>query len=101
MSLPKYQTAIKELSLLQQTWSAELDPVVNNTFSNGQVLQSVSLVSGANTINHKLGRKLQGWVLTRLRASATIYDTQDANTMPEFTLLLNSSANAVVDIYVF
>lgn len=99
--LPHYQTNIKELSLLQQTWSAALDPVVDNTFTGGHILQNVVLVSGANSINHKLGRKLQGWVMVRVRASATFYDTQDSNQTPELTLSLNSSGAVTVDIYVF
>lgn len=99
--LPHYQTDIKELSLLQQTWSAALDPVVDNTFTGGVLLKNVVLVTGPNSINHKLGRKLQGWVMTRVRAAATFYDTQDANPNPQLSLLLTSSSNITVDVYVF
>lgn len=101
MALPKYQTDIQELSLLQQTWASQIDPVISNAFVSGHRLTNIQLVTGANIVNHKLGRKLQGWALTRLRALSNIYDTQDANQSPELTLQLTSNANVTVDIYVF
>ncbi len=85
----------------QTQWSSVIDPVLSNPVTNGVLLKNVSLAIGANVINHTLGRKLQGWVPVRLRSSATIFDTQDANTMPELTLQLTASAAAVVDLYCF
>ncbi len=92
---------LSDTDLMQTRWSSILNPVLINPVVNGILLSGVSLSTGSNTINHKLGRKLQGWCLTRVRASAAIYDTQDSNTMPELTLKLTSSANVTVDIYVF
>lgn len=101
MALPIYQTADQSLQLMQSNWATQLNPLLRNPLSNGQVLQSVVLASGDNTINHKLGRKLQGWCIVRQRASASIYDKQDSNLFPELTLVLNASAAVTVDIYVF
>ena len=101
MSLPSFKSDDLSFSLLQTKWATLINPVIDNPLVNGQILPSVSLVTGANVINHRLGRKLQGWFLTRVRGAVTIYDTQDSNTMPALTLDLNSSADVVVDIYVF
>ena len=97
MSLPKRLT----WDMAQDRWSAILDPVVAQPFNQGIILKSVSLAAGANVVNHKLGRTLQGWIPTRVRASATIYDTQDSNQTPQTTLNLTSSAAVVVDLLVF
>jgi hypothetical protein len=86
---------------MQTVWASAINPVLANPVANGIILKSVSLTTGANTVNHLLGRKLQGWILTRVRSSATIYDTQDSNTRPELTLQLTASGNVTVDIYVF
>ena len=99
--LPYFQTSNKDLSLLQTGWSSQLNPLLAQPIANGQVLKDVSLTIGSNTINHKLGRKLQGWWIVRQRASGSVYDTQDVNTSPQLTLLLTSTANMVVDILVF
>jgi hypothetical protein len=101
VSLPIFHTQLRELSMLQTQWSSAINPVLNNPISNGVLLSNVVLTTGANVINHTLGRKLQGWTMTRIRASATFYDTQDTNTMPELTLQLNASGNVTVDIYCF
>lgn len=89
------------LMMLQTTWAQQLNPLLSNPLSNGQLLKSVTLASGTNVINHKLGRKLQGWVLTRVRAAVQLHDTQDSNPRPELTLQLVSSGAVTVDLYVF
>lgn len=89
------------MQMMQNQWASILDPVLANPTNNSLILKSVSLSSGDNTINHKLGRVLQGWKIVRQRASATLYDKQDANQMPDKTLVLNASAAVVCDIEVF
>lgn len=101
MALPNFQTSSKDVGLIQSTWSTILNPIIAQPFNSGVILKSVKLVSGSNTINHKLGRDLQGWVIIRQRASATVYDTQDSNTNPSLTLLLTASAPVTVDLLVF
>lgn len=101
MSLPIYKTDSKDLSLLQTTWAKQIDPVINFPPNKGIILKNVLLTTGSNVVNHQLGRKLQGWVIVRQRALASIYDTQDLNQMPDLTLLLTSSTNVNIDLLVF
>lgn len=82
-------------------WATILGPLVANPVLQGIILQNVELSAGVNVINHKLGRKLQGWYPVRVRAAAIFFDTQDTNRFPELTLQLTSSADCVVDIYCF
>jgi hypothetical protein len=89
------------LSQTQNTWATALDPIINFAPNRGLLLSNIALASGANVVNHKLGRKLQGWIPVRVRASATLYDTQDTNQMPQLTLNLTASAAVVVDLWVF
>lgn len=101
MSLPIYQSDSKELSMMQTNWARQLDPVIAFPVTSGLILASVTLAVGSNTVNHRLGRKLQGWCLVRQRGAAAVYDTQDSNQHTDLTLLLTSSAGVVVDILVF
>lgn len=101
MALPIFQTGDSSLSLLQTGWSSQLNPLLNNPVLSGRLLKNVELASGANVINHGLGRKLQGWVLTRVRAAETVSDTQDDNSTPQLTLQLTASGAVTVDLYVF
>lgn len=89
------------LSLLQTKWASLIDPFLSNPSLSSIILPDISLVSGSNSINHTLGRKLLGWRVIRIQGSATLYDQQGSNPMPELTLVLVSNANVVVSLEVF
>lgn len=99
--LPIHHTGDKNLSTLQTEWAKQLNPIIALPLNNGVRLVSVRLLTGDNVIDHRLGRKLLGWQLSRIRAAATIYDKQDDNQSPDLTLVLNTSANVTVDLYVW
>ena len=99
--LPYFQSSDRILSQLQTAWASLINPVITLPQSQGIILPNVSLASGANVVNHMLGRKLQGWQIVRQRASATIYDTQDLNQTPQLTLNLTASGAVVVNLFVF
>lgn len=89
------------LPMMQTKWAQELDPIISNELLQGNILSNISLVTGTNVINHKLGRNLLGWYTTRVRAAVTLYDQQDTNQTPNLTLVLIASAPAIVDLAVF
>lgn len=101
MALPVLISEEPVLTLMQNKWASQLNPLLARPQNNSIILKEIALVTGANTINHKLGNKLQGWKIIRQRAAASVYDTQDTNPMPTLTLTLVSSANVVVDLEVF
>lgn len=90
-----------DLTATQNRWASVIEPVISNPANNSLLLKNVVLASGTNVINHRLGRKLQGWVIVRKRGPAAIYDNQDGNQIPELTLVLVSDAAVTVDLEVF
>lgn len=82
-------------------WSAILNPIVSNPANNSLLLPNIALKIGSNVINHKLGRKLQGWSICGIDGIANIYDTQASNQMPALTLTLTSDAVVTVSLLVF
>lgn len=99
-ALTKFQTAVKELMLLQTDWISKLNPLLANPSNNRSILSNIALTTGSNTINHLLGHTLQGWNIIRRNGPATIYDTQASNPRPELTLVLVASAPVTVSIEV-
>ena len=88
--------------LMQTQWASIINPVLKNPIVNGVLSQQIKLTTGNNIVNHKLGRNLTGWYITRMRGSfVQVYDTQDSNQSPELTLLLNSSGNCTIDLFCF
>lgn len=101
-SLRKLETDDPKLGKVQEYTQRSIDPIAKSEIINGTLLKKVKLTAGKdNNIDHKLGRKPQGWVLVRVRASATIWDLQDANTLSKSTLRLWTSADVTVDLWVF
>ena len=98
MSLPYIQSPSREMSMMQTQWASQLNPVLNLPLVQGIILPDVSLINGATTINHLLGRKLQGWFLVDIDGAAEIYRSQPKNSV---SLTLTSNAAVTVSIFVF
>jgi hypothetical protein len=100
MSLPFYKSDDQSFTLLQTGWSSQINPVIDNAVVKGVLQKNVKLVAGVNAINHKLGRALQGYIVTGIHdIYSQIFDTT-SNT-PNLTLNLNSSVATTIDIYCF
>lgn len=88
-------------SQAQTKWAATLNPIVSNPLVSGLILSNIKVTTGANTINHLLGRDLQGYIVILNSASITYYDSQATNQRPQLTLILNASGDATISLYVF
>jgi hypothetical protein len=87
--------------MMANTWATALDPVIANPLVQGQLLTNVALANGTTIVNHKLGRKLIGWLIVGINGAATVYDNQASNQMPQLTLSLTSNAAVTANIWVF
>jgi hypothetical protein len=68
---------------------------------NGFIVTDVAITSGtAKTVDHALERP-PNWIVIKKNANATVWDSQDTNANPKRTLILNSSANVTVDLWIF
>lgn len=84
--------------LAQTQWASSLNPLIANVLNSVNILEGVALTTGANVINHRLGRKQQGWFLTDINASAKVYRSAAFNAL---TLTLTTDADCVVNLGVF
>lgn len=100
MSLPQMRTPNKDLTILQTTWASQLDPLLAKPLSQAILLQNIEINIGNNTINHKLGRNLQGWVVSRV-FDAVIGLYEIPSQLPSKTLILNANAAGTIDLLVF
>jgi hypothetical protein len=92
----EYELDAVQGNIKEFTKQLETNPVLD-----GIILKDVSLVSsGSNTINHKLGRKINGWIITKIQANANVWQNT-TQPLPTKNLILETSADATVDIYVF
>lgn len=110
MGIPTVQTGDRNQNQLQQYLQGPLNKLLANPLLNGVLLlgdgtansPGIFLKAGmTNIVNHTLGRNLIGWIVTTSRAAAVIYDTQELNTTPNLNLQLITSADVLVQLYVF
>lgn len=95
MALPTFKDDNKNLMLMQSSWSSQLNPVLGNPMTNPLILKNLSLVSGVNVIDHKLGITPTGWFVTDITAAATIYRSAPFNSL---TLTLTCSAPCTINL---
>jgi len=100
-SIPEVQTNDRTINKLQDNIIPPLNVIIKNPMTNGVYLTELRLAAGTNTINHTLGRKLQGWFPVRVRSQALVTDLQDTNPNPTKTLILEASSTVVIDIFAF
>ncbi len=82
----------------QTQWAAILNPVIAAPMTGVKILPNISLVTGANVINHLLGQQMQGWLIVDNNSAAVPYRTAPLNAK---TLTLTVGAPCVVSIGVF
>ena len=89
------------LEQMQNRWAAIINPILSNPLANGRLVPNISLITGTNQVNHKLQRKVQGWMVVGIDGVASIYDAQATNQMPNLTSTLISDADVTVSLWVF
>lgn len=96
--LPFIKTDNREFNQLQTKWASELNPLLAKPLSDANILKGIKLVSGDNVINHKLGRTMQGWIISDITDHIGICRSAPFN---DLTLTLNSTGTVTVDLVVF
>lgn len=94
-------TQSRELELVQTSIAKTFGSIEDNELLSGFLLERVILGAGENTITHRLGRRLLGWFVTRLRGNVAVWDAQDLNPISDKTLILHASAPVTVDLFLF
>lgn len=87
--------------MAQTQWPQQIDPVISNPLVNGRLIAAQKLINGTTSINHGLGRKLQGWFLVDLDTGLTAMPYRTASVTPELTFNLVSNAACIVSLWVF
>lgn len=101
MKLSRVQANESSVNRLQDQIIPAVNGLLSAPLAESVLLEDVSLFAGANIVNHGLGRPLRGWIVTRMRGAAMVFDTQDTNRTPARTLALQASANVSLDLMVF
>lgn len=90
--------AVRLFMALQENVGKALDRVLKYPRLDSVTLVDVALGNGVDTtVNHKLGRTIQGWAAYRPNVAATIYEVSSTDRL----LVLHASAAVVVDLEIW
>lgn len=84
--------------LAQTKWKSQIDPVLANPITQGNVIAGVKLISGVTVVNHLLGHAPLGWFVCDIDGPAQIYRSAPSNAL---TLTLTSNAAVTINLAVF
>lgn len=96
----KIKTADDDLRLVQDAVSFVFQDILPKVILDGRLISNVSL-NGTLSIDHNLGRPLQGYMIVLKDSNATVWDQQSTNTLKGRTLILTSSAQVTLSVWVF
>lgn len=86
-----------DINRMQQGIVNKINQLGSVSIMNGAQLSGISLQAGSNEIQHKLKRKLQGYIVTKQMAASNIYFVSSSDS----TLVLSASAPAIIDLWVY
>lgn len=107
VKLPILQAQDPVVNRYQTQLQGVLAPITGNPAAVAQLIMmngspNITLTTGApNIIPIGLSAPLQGWFLIRNKSSSIVWDSQDGNQTPSQNLILNTSANTVIQLMVF
>jgi len=105
MVIANYQTLNfnnQELSQMQSKVKAAFDNINANLFLSGSILAGVSLTSGSNVVNHKLGRRISGYIVVSSSVASTFNDNISLGSDAlQSSVTITASASTTVSLWVF
>ena len=105
MSLKEFKRVnIKDfqVSQLQQNVAEYVHQLRDNPRLSGLLVEDVVLTSGqTTTVNHGLGRKIRGFEVVYTNAQVDVWAIDANQLTPLRTLVLSTSANATISLWVF
>lgn len=77
-------------------------PITTSTIIDGRLISDIDLASGTvSKIAHKLGRKLQGWVIVGKGAAQHVYDNNSGQSDLDEYIHLTAGGTVTVNVWVF
>ena len=91
----------QEVTRLQSHLKTVLNPLLELPISDGVLIKDLTVNTTDTLIEHKLGRKPEGFLITGLKSNSVIYESATANDEAARLIILIASATATADIYFF
>lgn len=72
-----------------------------NPILDGSYVKGVALSTSDTRVEHLLKRPFQGFIVTKINSASIVYESPTQNLIPDKVIILQASAAATVDLYIF
>lgn len=93
----KFNSESREATLIQQNVEQALRRLFKGSILDNAILEGVKLDTGENTVEHRLLRKIRGYIVIRVNAASDIYEIKS----DDKTITLSASAPCTVSLLIF
>lgn len=97
--IPLLQLGEYKAEQVQKNVVQPLNTLLKIPFLDGVLLQNVALTTSVTSVQHKLNRSYQGYLITKLNANSVVWI--DNSTDDSLYINLIASAACTVDLWVF
>lgn len=99
-ALRSIRTTISDVQRLQDALNKVFNAIFQKQILDGRFIENIDLTSASTKeIDHGLGKPIRGYIVVRKNANAVIYES--VSSTPNATLILNTSANVRISLWVF
>jgi hypothetical protein len=86
---------------MQSNVGQAVDTMLKSPLVEGRLIENVALTTAAINVEHKLGRKLQGYMVVQQNAGFIVFDAIVATTDTALYLPLKATGVCTVSLWVF
>lgn len=101
MQFSTFNTKDNDLNRLQANCSTAFSYLFNNILKDITLLENITLNTGPNMIETKLGKAVSGWIIVRIDSVSDIKEIEVSKNIADKFLNLHASVGCKVSILIF
>ena len=101
VNFTEIHTGDAKVDQLQSNIRTAISPLLSLPFADGVHKTDVALGTSDTLVDHGLGRKFVGYIVTKQNADTSVYVSTTSNDFPETQIILKAGATVTVDLFFF
>ena len=101
VNFTEIQTTDEATNRLQKNIHTALRPLLQLPFADGVHKTDQAIGTGDTIVDHGLGRRYVGYIITKQNADTSIFVSTTANSFEDRQIILKAGASVTADIFFF
>jgi|TARA_R100001443_G_scaffold33383_3_gene47301 hypothetical protein len=101
VNFTEIHTGDAKIDQLQSNIRTAISPLLSLPFADGVHKTDVALGTSDTLVDHGLGRKFVGYIITKQNADTSVFESSTTNNFPDVQMILKAGATVTVDLFFF